>query len=166
MAKGSKSGRRSTSDSNSTASRRLHAGPQRPFTPVSTPQSDRVLRGLSLPPREAFLSSKPDLTVEGRRATIRPHLVAPKGKETVYGTGPRHLPPAQRAQDRAQNAAYQAKRRSGTLPLGQLVRAFHAPSKVLLCIKRKIRKEIIHAKGKAGSRTRTPRFTLNSRIKC
>lgn len=43
---------------------------------------------------------------------------------------------------------------------------FKDPSGVILCVRRKIRKEIIHARGIAGSKVRKPRFNEFSRVRC
>lgn len=44
--------------------------------------------------------------------------------------------------------------------------AFQAPHRVLICLKRKIRKEVFHALGKAGRGVRRPKFNRHSHIKC
>lgn len=47
--------------------------------------------------------------------------------------------------------------------------AFQAPQKVLVCVRRKIRKEILHAfkkTGKSGRKQKKPRFGFYSRISC
>jgi len=43
---------------------------------------------------------------------------------------------------------------------------FAIPHKVDLCVRRKTRKQVIHAKGIAGTRTRKPRRNFWSDIKC
>lgn len=43
---------------------------------------------------------------------------------------------------------------------------FANPSKILICVRRKIRREVILAKGKGGGRHRRPRFSHYSSIKC
>lgn len=43
---------------------------------------------------------------------------------------------------------------------------FATPKKVALCVRRKRRKEVIHATGKAGKRTRKPRYNHWSKVKC
>lgn len=43
---------------------------------------------------------------------------------------------------------------------------FKNPSKVYICIKRKIRREIAHALGFAGSSVKHPRFNYYSRVRC
>lgn len=45
--------------------------------------------------------------------------------------------------------------------------AFQAPEKVLVCVRRQMRKEVLHARKKAGKRgQRKPRFNAYSRISC
>lgn len=45
--------------------------------------------------------------------------------------------------------------------------AFNAPDSVLVCVRRKRRKEVLHAFGRTGSRgQRRPRFNSNSSISC
>lgn len=43
---------------------------------------------------------------------------------------------------------------------------FKEPRKVLICVRRKIRKEVIHAKGVGGSRVRKPKRNQFSDVKC
>ncbi len=40
------------------------------------------------------------------------------------------------------------------------------PKKVMLCLRRHRRKQVIHARGIAGSRVAKPKFNLNSQMKC
>lgn len=50
-------------------------------------------------------------------------------------------------------------------PLKQVV-AFAAPKRVLVCVRRKIRKEVILATGKGGGSHRKPRRTEFSNVRC
>ncbi|QXP08043.1 MAG: hypothetical protein [Arizlama microvirus] len=52
-------------------------------------------------------------------------------------------------------------------PDQKAVIAFQAPRRVLLCVRRRIRREVLHAFGKAGKvGQRRPRFSEYSKIKC
>jgi len=44
--------------------------------------------------------------------------------------------------------------------------AFDVPSRVLICVRRKVRKEVIHAIGKGGSGNRKPRRNDFSDVSC
>lgn len=41
-----------------------------------------------------------------------------------------------------------------------------APKKVALCVRRAVRKQVLHARGVAGSRVSRPRYRWDSRISC
>lgn len=43
---------------------------------------------------------------------------------------------------------------------------FQDPSGVLICVRRKVRREVLHAKGRAGGRVRRPRRNEWSNISC
>lgn len=43
---------------------------------------------------------------------------------------------------------------------------FSNPTATLVCIRRKMRKEVLHAKGVAGGHVRPPKFTESSYIQC
>jgi len=44
--------------------------------------------------------------------------------------------------------------------------AFRAPEAVAVCVRRKMRKEVLHAKGKAGGKVRKPKFNSLSKYRC
>lgn len=43
---------------------------------------------------------------------------------------------------------------------------FADPLRTIVCIRRKVRKEVMHASGAAGSRVQRPRFNEKSKISC
>jgi len=44
--------------------------------------------------------------------------------------------------------------------------AFRDATRVVLCVRRQVRRQIIHALGKAGGKVRRPRFNRNSQVSC
>lgn len=69
-----------------------------------------------------------------------------------------------------------AKRRSGSTRIGLVIRSpvrvswhgvgFRDPTSVMICIRRKIRREVMHALGAAGGRVRRPRRNFYSNVRC
>lgn len=58
----------------------------------------------------------------------------------------------------------QPSSRFSNTPLGQL--AFVSPKRVLTCIRRAVRKQIMHATGAAGGKVKKPKYNRESQIKC
>lgn len=50
--------------------------------------------------------------------------------------------------------------------LGKFHAPFTIPKKLDICGKRMVRREVLHATGKAGSRVRPPKYTAKSAVKC
>lgn len=46
------------------------------------------------------------------------------------------------------------------------ISVMYAPKNAVLCARRKIRKEVLHAKGRSGAGNRKPRYGQNSQVKC
>lgn len=121
----------------------IASDPDRTFEPVSRSlhapdQLDRVLEYLEAPAVRSQLSELED------RRTYR------AGDEVP-----------------AQNSSRAVAKTK--LDLGQVrqVLAFAHPRSVLVCVRRKIRDEVLHALGKTGKGSGRPRrFNSNSRIKC
>lgn len=123
----------------------------------ATPRVSRppiTLRAGFSPLRETF---QPLFTEDEDRRRYHPMLDAPPRALGRAGT-PRLV-----IRQPKPNAPGYSRRNSRTIP-SQVM--FDAPSKVLICVRRHIRKRVILAQGGTGSGRRLPRFNHYSQVGC
>lgn len=88
------------------------------------------------------------------------------GDRRLFYPDPLHRPAFSFIKNAARVQAVQNPRKR-QLSQTKAVLAFAKPSKVMLCVRRESRRQVLHAKGVAGSRgLRRPRFNEFSEISC
>ena len=131
----------------------------------------RVERDAPAIARRSLLDPLSDLM---RPTLVRPSLISPVDWEAPLrtledrrtwhpGSVPTAWEPAKVIGGRP--ARLRASRRPSLLSPSPVV-AFDVPERVAVCVRRKTRKEVIHAKGVAGGRVRRPSRSIYSSISC